>query len=110
MVIVQIVRSPDGKITGFKVEGHAGYANRGEDIVCSAISAITVGTVNAVEVLTGAVMKTRMKNGFLSGTLPPFKSDEPKAQAELILESMVVMLETIVTSYSEYIRIDKVTK
>ncbi|NGZ77514.1 ribosomal-processing cysteine protease Prp [Saccharibacillus alkalitolerans] len=110
MVIVQIVRSPDGKITGFKVQGHAGYANRGEDIVCSAISAITVGTVNSVEVLTGTVMKTRMKNGFLSGTLPPIESDELKAQAELILESMVVMLGTIETSYREYIRVDQVTK
>lgn len=110
MVIVQIVRSPDGKITGFQVKGHAGYADRGEDIVCSAISAITVGTVNSVEVLTKTVMKTRMKNGFLSGSLPPMESDELKAQAELILESMVVMLNTIETSYREYIRIDEVTK
>lgn len=110
MVIVQIVRSPDGKITAFRVKGHAGYADRGEDIVCAAISAITVGTVNSVEVLTGAVMKTRMKNGFLSGSLPPIESDELKAKAELLLDSMVVMLEAIVNSYSEYIRIDRVTK
>ncbi|MEJ8303133.1 ribosomal-processing cysteine protease Prp [Saccharibacillus sacchari] len=110
MVIVQILRSPDGKITGFKVEGHAGYADRGEDIVCSAISAITVGTVNSVEVLAGTEMKTRMKNGFLSGTLPPMESDELKTKAQVILESMVVMLKTIETSYREYIRLDEAKK
>ncbi|MCQ4088166.1 ribosomal-processing cysteine protease Prp [Saccharibacillus sp. JS10] len=110
MVIVEILRLPDHKITGFKVEGHAGYADRGEDIVCSAISAITVGTVNSIEVLAGTVMKTRMKNGFLSGTLPPIQSDELKAKAQVILESMVVMLTTIETSYREYIRLDEVKK
>ena len=31
--------SADGRIDGFVVEGHSGYAEAGSDIVCAAISA-----------------------------------------------------------------------
>lgn len=35
--------------TGFKVQGHAGYAPAGQDIVCAAVSAMTMLTVNLIE-------------------------------------------------------------
>ena len=34
---------------GFDVDGHAGFADAGEDIVCSAISSMTMLVVNAIE-------------------------------------------------------------
>ena len=40
----------DGVYYGFKETGHSGYADAGEDIVCSAISAMTMLIVNTVEV------------------------------------------------------------
>ena len=35
--------------TGFKVQGHAGFAPAGQDIVCAAVSAMTMLTVNLIE-------------------------------------------------------------
>ena len=35
---------------GFKESGHAGFAESGSDIVCSALSAMTMLIVNAIEV------------------------------------------------------------
>ena len=39
-----------GSFWGFRERGHSGYASAGEDILCSAISAMTMLVVNACEV------------------------------------------------------------
>ncbi|WP_339222525.1 ribosomal-processing cysteine protease Prp [Paenibacillus sp. FSL W7-1332] len=109
MITVQVLRGGDGRIHSFKVMGHAGYANPGEDIVCAGVSSITVGTVNSIEALTGTVMETQMKGGFLSANLPPTANDSVSGQVQLLLESMVVMLQGIADSYGKYIRIQELT-
>ncbi|MGG3453066.1 hypothetical protein D3C76_92650 [compost metagenome] len=108
MIIVSILRRKDNGITGFEVEGHAGYAKAGEDIVCAGVSAVTVGTVNSIEALTGIVMDSRMKNGFLSADLPATARTEAEEQAQLLLASLVVMLKSIEESYGKYIQIQDV--
>ncbi len=40
------------EITGFRAEGHAGFAEEGEDIVCSAITALINNTINSINELT----------------------------------------------------------
>jgi uncharacterized protein len=109
MINVLITRaSGSDAIVGFEVKGHAGYARRGEDIVCAGVSAVTVGTVNSIESLTGVTMDTSMKNGFLSGTLGSVEDSELSAKVQLLLESMVVMLSNIAESYGKYIQIQQV--
>jgi uncharacterized protein YsxB (DUF464 family) len=49
VIKVNVQRSSDGAITGFKVSGHAGFAEYGEDIVCSAVSAIVLTAVGYAE-------------------------------------------------------------
>ncbi|KFN11078.1 ribosomal-processing cysteine protease Prp [Paenibacillus macerans] len=108
MIIVSILRRQDNGIAGFEVEGHAGYAKAGEDIVCAGVSAITVGTVNSIEELTAVVMDSRMKNGFLSANLPSVVRPEAEEQVQLLLASLVVMLKSIEESYGKYIQIQDV--
>jgi len=109
LIIVRIERRPDGTIDGFSSRGHAGYADPGEDIVCAAVSAITIGTVNSVEALTGVVMKSRMKDGFLSARLPKLSENANVEQIQLLLESMQVILIGIEDEYDKYIKIKQVT-
>ncbi len=52
--------SADGRIDGFVVEGHSGYAEEGADIVCAAISAavgLTECTINEVLGLGGVISR-----------------------------------------------------
>ncbi|MGF9700854.1 MULTISPECIES: ribosomal-processing cysteine protease Prp [Paenibacillus] len=107
MIIVQIFRNDDESIDRFSIEGHANYAKRGEDIVCAGVSAVTVGTVNSIETLTGVEMDAKMKNGFLSASLPMLERDETWSQVQLLLESMVLMLTDIAESYGKYIKIEQ---
>ncbi len=38
----------NGKLVGFRISGHSGYAESGSDIVCAAVSAMTMLTVNNI--------------------------------------------------------------
>lgn len=109
MISVSVMRDDNNDITGFKVSGHAGYAKAGYDIVCAGVSAVTVGTVNAIEALTGTVMDADMKDGFLSAALPEGIGDVQTEQVQLLLASMVVMLQSIEGSYGQYIEIQDAT-
>ena len=52
------VKKQKNDIVGFRVSGHAGYAESGEDIVCAAISTLTINCINSIESLT----KDRFRN------------------------------------------------
>ena len=39
----------NGKYTGLKVSGHAGFDEEGKDIVCAAVSVLTLNLANSIE-------------------------------------------------------------
>lgn len=104
MITITFVREEaDKRIVSFAVEGHAKYAKPGKDIVCAGVSAVSVGTVNAIEALAGVELPVSMKNGWLSSDIPVLQDAEADSRMQLLLESMAVMLETIATSYGKHI-------
>ena len=46
------VYSRQDQSTGFRSEGHAGYAEEGYDIICAAVSVLSVNLVNSIEEFT----------------------------------------------------------
>ena len=38
MVCVHFLTPPEGTVLGFSLQGHAGYGEAGQDIVCAAVS------------------------------------------------------------------------
>ncbi|MGN7453219.1 ribosomal-processing cysteine protease Prp [Paenibacillus pasadenensis] len=111
MIVVTFTRrSDDRRIVAFSVEGHARYAKAGKDIVCAGVSAVTVGTVNAIEVLAGAELPASMKNGWLQSDIPELADSEADARMQLLLESMKVMLEGIADSYSAHVALKEQLK
>lgn len=103
MIEITIVRNADGRILSFAVEGHARYAKHGKDIVCAGVSTVSVGTVNAIETLTGIVLPATMRNGWLSSEIPLHPDREKEEKLQLLLESMVVMFGTIAESYGKFV-------
>ena len=41
------------KIVGFIVDGHTGFANFGEDIVCASLSLLSITAVNSLNIVAG---------------------------------------------------------
>ncbi|HZG87041.1 ribosomal-processing cysteine protease Prp [Paenibacillus sp.] len=105
MIRVEIGRErASGRIAGFRVEGHAFFAESGKDIVCAGVSAVTVGTVNAAEAVVGVELSARMEDGLLHVAVPDELPDAKRDSLQLLLESMVVMLQSIEQSYGKHIR------
>ena len=101
MVRIQVFRTQSRGYTGFRCEGHAGYADAGEDIVCSAVSAVTIGCCNAIEKLAQDTVQTQTcdEDGILAVSFP----HELSHDGELLMDAMVLTLTDIARDYSEYI-------
>ena len=52
MIQVTISKTRNNEIKSFVMSGHAGYAESGQDIVCSAVSVLTINTINALSEFT----------------------------------------------------------
>ncbi|WP_026494638.1 ribosomal-processing cysteine protease Prp [Butyrivibrio sp. WCD3002] len=52
MTSIVIRKNSDGEYMGFELSGHAGSGEYGKDIVCAAISMLTINTVNSLEKFT----------------------------------------------------------
>ncbi|MBP2240574.1 uncharacterized protein YsxB (DUF464 family) [Cytobacillus eiseniae] len=106
MIEVTVIRNKSELIQSFTISGHAFFAKRGKDIVCAGVSAVSVGAINAVHALTGVTPLIEQKeDGFLSCTIPDQLSDEANAKVQLLLQGMIVSLQTIEEEYGQHIKI-----
>ena len=60
MTHITFFKNSEKEITGFYSAGHAGYAESGSDIVCSAISLLVINTINAIDTFTDAKYETQV--------------------------------------------------
>ena len=101
MTRVTIYKNVKKECVGFRVFGHAGYAEEGEDIVCAAISILTINTMNSIEAFTEEEFYTTSNEE--EGYIEYRVSDRPSKEATLLLNSMILGLESMVENYDDYI-------
>ena len=107
MIKVTVIRDQSGLIHSFEMKGHANFAEHGQDLVCAGASAVSFGAVNAISVLTKTtpIIKQKGNGGYLYVEVPSIENADKAAQIQLILESMIVSLQTIEQDYEKYIQI-----
>ena len=101
MIRFSVCKSAD-QYRGFCVTGHAGYAEAGQDIICSAVSVLTINTVNAIERFTEDAFRTEQAadGGRLAVEFPEGLGE----RASLLMDSLVLGIESIEADYgNEYI-------
>jgi len=96
MVKVTINKN-EGIIEEITIAGHAGYAAKGEDIVCAAVSSVAITSVNDINALDDSVNYVE-KDGYLKITV---KKDTEINQK--ILNNMVVTLQELESQYPKNI-------
>ena len=92
-------------ITGFRTEGHAEYAKRGKDIVCAAVSALVMNTMNSIHSFTSDVFdyNEHEKRGMIDFRIVSERSPE----TIVLLKSLLLGLQSIHEEYGEkFLRID----
>lgn len=97
-------KKDSGKLLGFNIEGHAGYGEEGEDIVCSAVSAISYTIVNGITEVLKISVEHIIKDGFLQLNLSS-NSLEDIENCQVLLETMLLGFKSMEISYSDYIKV-----
>ena len=90
------VKKRIGSYLDFLSKGHAGYAEEGQDIVCAAVSALIITTVNSLEKLTDDKFDVQEKDGFVS---IHFRNDLSE-RGMLLMDSLLLGLTEIAGSYN----------
>lgn len=104
MIRVQVVREKD-HYKKFLIDGHAGYAEEGSDIVCAAVSALVINTINSIEEFTEDAFTCDCNEGMIQNW--EFTSDVSFA-TDLLMDSLVLGLSNIQKSYGEqYLKVEK---
>ncbi len=104
MINVDIKLNDEGQITDVIMDGHADFAEHGQDIVCAGASAVVFGSVNAIIGLTAERPDIDYSDD--GGYFYVRSVDTSNEQAQLILQSMLVSLQTIEEEYNEYIKLN----
>jgi uncharacterized protein len=107
MIQVSIYKNAENLITGFSLSGHADYSEYGSDIVCSAVSALVINTINSIEHFTSDKFQLEQdeKKGFME-----FQVISPMSNnTSLLLNSLVLGLKGIEEEYTiKYIKLNQV--
>ena len=107
MIRITLFKNGSDKCYGFKLLGHAGYAESGEDIVCSAVSALTINTINAIETFTEDDFSISQDEE--TGMIEFMMAADPlnrSSDSQLLLDTLVLGLSSIEEQYSEFIQLE----
>lgn len=94
------VKNKDNFINYIKIKGHAGYAEKGFDIVCASVSSIAITTVNAVVRLDDKVITYSEEDGLLEINILKYNET-----VNILIENMISMFEELEKQYKNYIKI-----
>ncbi|SMB92830.1 hypothetical protein SAMN00808754_0719 [Thermanaeromonas toyohensis ToBE] len=106
MIHATLWQDRDGCLIGFEITGHAGYAPRGQDIVCAAVSALAQAAVLGLEEFLSRKPAAEIRKGKLHCQLAQDLSPQDWERAEAILGTLKLGLEAIKESYPQYIKIE----
>ena len=104
MILVTVYTGRSGENRGIRVSGHAEFDEYGRDIVCAAVSALTLNMANSVEKLTDDAFSAGEdeENGCFTFSF----RGEVSEKGLVLLDSLVLGLRNLADSYGEeYIRI-----
>lgn len=106
MTKIKIFRQND-IICGFECSGHSGYAEEGFDIVCSAISSLTLTAILGIQNIAKAKyeLKRDDNQGYLKLMLKS-QNEQELDKSQTILQTMVLGLKQIAKAYKKHIKLE----
>lgn len=103
MVNVEFIEK-DGLLISFHTEGHAGYKDSGEDIVCSAVSAVSQTTLLGLTEVLEVSPVYSIKDGFLKVDIGKLDEDAIDS-CQVLMRTMLIGLLNMQLGYGNYIKV-----
>ena len=105
MTKITIKKTVNGDYAGFTCEGHAGYAEKGQDIICAAVSILTINLENSLDMLVKEPMEVKHdeENGMISVNF----TQTPGEKSRLLMESYILGISEIFNKYGKrYVQLE----
>ena len=106
-----------GHFYGFRETGHTGYGDEGYDILCAALSSMTMLLINSINVVFAGELDYTVDEGATEimvqskSALPEFEEDERKRYAiSGLFMSYYIQLNDLVEEYYDYLQVDIIDK
>lgn len=105
MTHITLFKDSSDEIRGFCSAGHAGAGIKGEDIVCSAISALTFNLLNSIEAFSEDKFEVSLneKEGII---IMNMTSDSISMQSQILLKSFELGINSIADENPKYLSIE----
>lgn len=87
-------------VSHVKITGHAGFDEKGKDLVCAAVSSISIGTLNALDELANSDCKLTLADNMIK--IEVLQINE---RSQLIIQTMIIQLKTLYEQYKDFIEI-----
>ena len=94
MIVINITQS------GLTVDGHAEYAEKGNDIVCAAVSMLAQNLVNSLDMLTDDEVICHMQNGHMD-----IQWKNLSERGRLLVDSFFFCLDALQNTYADHVKI-----
>ena len=85
---------------GFEIEGHAGYAHKGSDIICAAVSALSQTCRISITELAGYEPVCEEKDGYMK-----LMCADVNEVIRVLLKSFELGIEAVNKNYAGFIKI-----
>ena len=107
----------DGYFYGFEEKGHSGYGESGDDVLCAALSSMTMFLINAIEVSYACDVeytideKTTDIRVMAKSALPKYEKDEKKQFAVSgLIQAYFFQLMDLVEEYYEFLDVKEIER
>ncbi len=107
MINVVLFRNQQNQLVRFTMKGHAGYAERGADIVCAAATTAAMTAVNGLTDVAHISINPKVSAGHLDCSLPEKLSSQERHDADVILESLLLTFINLAEQYPAYFRMQE---
>lgn len=91
-------------IVGYIIDGHAEYAEHGQDIICSAVSVLAQSIANGISEVIKIKSIIEVEDGLLSLSLRRNSIEEIK-QCQVLLETLMINIRDLENTYSDFIKV-----
>ena len=105
----------NGVYYGFEEKGHTGLAEEGNDVLCAALSAMTMLIINAIEVSYASDVtytideETTDIRVIAYGALPEFEPDEKKNYAIAgLIQAYFLQINDLLEDYYDFLDVDEI--
>ena len=106
-----------GYYYGFEEQGHTGYGESGDDVLCAALSSMTMLLINTIEISYSSNVdytideKTTDIRVIAKSALPKYEKDEKKQYAiSGLIQAYFFQLMDLVEDYYEFLDVKEIEK